>query len=84
MLQINIKLFAHLRDFMPEPGVKGETTYNCPKDNSVNSVLRELNVPLEHCHLVLLNGVFIQPDQREKKAMVQGDTLAVWPPIAGG
>ncbi len=69
---------------MPEPGVKGETTYNCPMDNSINSVLRELNVPLEHCHLVLLNGVFIQPDQREKKAMVQGDTLAVWPPIAGG
>jgi len=84
MPQINIKLFAHLRDFMPEKGIKGSAPYNCPDDNTVNSVLRTLNVPLEHCHLVLLNGVFVLPENRESQNMTEGDTLAVWPPVAGG
>ena len=84
MLQIKVKLFAHLTEFMPQEGIKGEAPYDCPKDSTVNSVLRDLRVPLEHCHLVLLNGLFIHPDQLDIQSLAKGDTLAVWPPIAGG
>ncbi len=35
-------------------------------------------------HLVLLNGVYLTPEQREQATFKEGDTLAVWPPVAGG
>jgi sulfur carrier protein ThiS len=31
-----------------------------------------------------VNGVFIPPDARATTSLKDGDTLAVWPPIAGG
>ncbi|MCP4934156.1 MAG: MoaD/ThiS family protein [bacterium] len=84
MHEINIKLFAHLREFMPGPSIRGEAPYDCPEDNTINMVLNDLNVPLEHCHLVLVNGVFIHPEERDNQTLEKGDTLSVWPPIAGG
>ena len=42
------------------------------------------NVPREMAHLVLLNGVYIKPEDRDKAVFNDGDTLAIWPPVAGG
>jgi molybdopterin converting factor small subunit len=35
-------------------------------------------------HLVLVNGVYIAPDQRDTRVLQEGETLAIWPPVAGG
>lgn len=69
---------------MPEGGVRGEAPYECPEDHTVSLILQDLNIPLEHCHLVLVNGHFIAPQQRDSLRLAAGDTLAVWPPVAGG
>jgi hypothetical protein len=34
--------------------------------------------------LVLLNGVFVVPEERQSKRFVEGDAFAIWPPVAGG
>jgi sulfur carrier protein ThiS len=47
-------------------------------------VIRHLNLPSEHCHLVLVNGLFVAPGQREVHILKDGDALAIWPPVAGG
>ena len=72
MHQIKVKLFAHLTQFMPQQGVKGEAPYECPIDST--------KVPGGTLYAVL----FIHPDQRDVQSLAKGDTLAVWPPIAGG
>ncbi len=84
MLQITIKLFASLRPFMPEGAVNSQAPLDCTTGATVSSVLKSLNVPTESCHLVILNGVFIAPGQRSTTALKNTDTLAVWPPVAGG
>ena len=35
-------------------------------------------------HLVLVNGVYVQPEERASRVLKDGDVLAIWPPIAGG
>jgi molybdopterin converting factor small subunit len=35
-------------------------------------------------HLVLVNGTYIAPEKRSTHLLIEGDTLAIWPPIAGG
>ncbi len=58
------------------PVVKKQTAY---------TGLERCHVSREKAHLVLLNGVYLTPEQREQSAFIKaGDTLAVWPPVAGG
>jgi sulfur carrier protein ThiS len=41
-------------------------------------------MPMKLVHLVLVNGVYVPPEQRATRALCEGDVLAIWPPIAGG
>ena len=41
-------------------------------------------LPKRLCHLVLVNGLYIEPLQRDKRQLLEGDVVAIWPPIAGG
>ncbi len=41
-------------------------------------------MPPKLVHLVLVNGVYIPPEERATRTFVEGDVLAIWPPIAGG
>ncbi len=41
-------------------------------------------LPPKLVHLVLVNGKYIQPEERLSATLVEGDVLAIWPPIAGG
>ena len=38
-----------------------------------------LNLPSEYCHLVLVNGVYVEPGKRESLALTENDVLATWP-----
>jgi sulfur carrier protein ThiS len=35
-------------------------------------------------HIVLVNGHFVDADKRAERELVEGDTVSVWPPVAGG
>ena len=85
---IRIKLFAQLDKYIPEGTATGPTGSEADLDvadgATISSVFDQLNLPPEHCHLVLVNGVFIPPSERHGHALAKGDHLAVWPPVAGG
>ena len=34
--------------------------------------------------LVLLDGTFVPPAERDARILRDGETLAIWPPVAGG
>ena len=84
MPNINLKLFASLKRFMPQGHLNGEVAMEIPDGKPIEHILSDLNVPLEQCHLVIVNGVFIPREKRASTPMTEGDTLAVWPPVAGG
>ena len=84
MPRVNVKLFASLRKFMPEGAHNNAIVLEAAEEHSVATILDELHVPREHCHLVVVNGVFIPLDERESTRLAENDTLAVWPRVAGG
>ncbi len=84
MPQINVKLFASLGVYLPEGAQNSQVAIECDDDKTIASILSGLKVPSEHCHLVFLNGVFVAPEARGNQHFADGDTLAVWPPVAGG
>jgi molybdopterin converting factor small subunit len=47
-------------------------------------VIDQFAVPRAKIHLVMVNGVYIQPADRDRRPLEDGDVLALWPPVAGG
>lgn len=84
-MNITLKLFASLTDYLPvESKYTNIVTLDVPTGTTIGSVIEQHNLPEKWVHLVLVNGVYIYPDKRATHTLVEGDVLAIWPPIAGG
>ena len=83
-MEITLKLYAGLSQYLPENSKQHSTNLDISSSETALSLLDKFNVPKESAHLVLLNGVYLEPEEREKPKFSEGDTLAVWPPVAGG
>lgn len=83
-MEITLKLYAGLSQFLPENSDKHTTKLDISSSETVFTILDKFKVPKESAHLVLLNGVYLQPEERDKPKINEGDTLAIWPPVAGG
>ncbi|MCB1754593.1 MAG: MoaD/ThiS family protein [Gammaproteobacteria bacterium] len=83
-MKITLKLYATLSDLLPPGAARNAAQIEVPDGASLNWVIREYRVPQEMAHLVLLNGLFHCDSERDEIILSEGDTLAIWPPVAGG
>lgn len=83
-MKITLKLYAMLSDYLPCGAQDHAAEIEVADDISPHQLIDGLKIPREMAHLVLLNGVYIEPERRDSPAFKEGDTLAIWPPIAGG
>lgn len=84
-MKVRVKLYARLDRYLPKKRVeRDEADLEVPNGTTVADVFQRLSMPPEICHLVLVNGHFCAPGDRETRALENGDHLAVWPPVAGG
>lgn len=83
-MQVTLKLFASLSSYLPAGHQNNQITLDVPPETTVLGLLTRHNLPAKLVHLVLVNGSYIEPASRSTRKLVQGDVLAVWPPVAGG
>ena len=83
-MQITFKLYATLSEFLPPEAEKHAVKLDIPDNATAFQIIDKFKVPREMAHLVLLNGVYLQPEERNTRTFHDGDTLAIWPPVAGG
>ena len=82
-MQIQLKLFASLRDCLPDPN-KSILDIDVDSEIAISDLIERYNIPADSVHLVLINGVYVTPEDFSKTQMKEGDVVAMWPPIAGG
>lgn len=81
---VKVKLFAMLKKHLPE-GTKGETMeLEMPEGATPQQVIDRLEIPKGMAHLAMLDGYHLLPDERTGRSIKPGETLAIFPPIAGG
>lgn len=83
-MEITLKLYAGLSQYLPDNSENNTASISINSAETAYSVLEKFNVPKESAHLVLLNGVYMEVEERGKPRFKEGDTLAIWPPVAGG
>lgn len=83
-MRIRLKLFAHLGRHLPPGAAQNSVEVEVPEAATPHQVMDLYRVPRDQAHLVVVNGVFVLPHQRNSLALSDGDTLALWPPVAGG
>jgi sulfur carrier protein ThiS len=84
-MQITFKLYASLTDYLPpERRSSNQVMLQVPEGATIASIVEPFSLPMKLVHLVLVNGVYVPPEQRASRALTEGDVLAIWPPIAGG
>jgi molybdopterin converting factor small subunit len=84
-MNITFKLFATLTDYLPaEARRSNQVTLDVAQDASISQIIEPYGMPPKLVHLVLVNGKYIAPEVRGTTTLVEGDVLAIWPPVAGG
>lgn len=83
-MEITVKLFAFLTKHLPPTARRNQAPLIITKGTTVSDAITRLAVPFEHCHLVLVDGVHIPPDERSRTLLTDGQVLAIWPMVAGG
>ena len=74
-MKLEIKLFASLQKFMPN-AEKVELDNNC----TVLDLLEKIGINSSEVAITLVNGRHVELDQ----TLYEGETVAIFPPIAGG
>lgn len=83
-MTITVKLYASLGQYLPEPTQQNTTSLDIKQAASISDVLRHYHVPLHETHIALINGVYVAKQDYEHAVLKTGDTVSIWPPVAGG
>jgi thiamine biosynthesis protein ThiS len=84
-MKATLKLFATLTAHLPAQNRRaGRVQLELAPQTTVKDVIEQQRLPPPLCALVLVNGVFVGPAQWGDRVLVEGDVLAIWPPVGGG
>jgi sulfur-carrier protein len=84
-MKITFKLFASLTEYLPQQArYTNVVELDVAPDASILQIIEPFGLPPKLVHLVLINGKYVEPEKRMTQTLVEGDVLAIWPPIAGG
>lgn len=83
-MKLTLKLYAGLSQFLPDHAENNVAVIEITNNSTANHIIDMLKVPRERASLVLLNGIYINPEERDTPNISDGDTLAIWPPVSGG
>jgi molybdopterin synthase sulfur carrier subunit len=80
LMNLEIKLFANFREFLP-PGTEKYTCWlELEEGTTIGQVLEKLKIPDDIPMITLVNGLHRTFEDR----LQPGDVLSVFPPVAGG
>ena len=83
-MRITFKTAGILAKYLPA-GAKGlSAPLDVADDATPAKVMAQLGLPAADRYLVALNGQIVPSAERARRTLVEGDELAIMPPLKGG
>lgn len=79
-MRIQVRLYAILRRYVPDLPQRGSLVLDVPDGTSVRQTIRQLAIPDGSPVVAMVNSTVSELDQ----VLTEGDTLSLFPPVAGG
>ena len=83
-MQINIEFYASLMKFLPPGKSRFRREVKVDDGLLLGSLIEQFHIPPQMAHIVLVNGRFVEVEQRVERVLVENDVVSIWPPVAGG
>jgi sulfur-carrier protein len=83
-MKMHIELYASLMEHLPPGKERFRRDIEVSDGISVQQVIEQFNISDEQAHIVLVNGHFVCGEDRSHRELAPNDTVAIWPPVAGG
>ena len=80
-MQVELRLFANLRRYLPSGGDGTKATLDVPEGTRLVDLFERLNIPPQLAQLVMVNGVH---EPNRERPLSDGDAISIFPPVAGG
>lgn len=79
-MNIELRLFGDLRRYLPEDNDGFSSRITIEDEKTVGDLLNDMQIPKELPKIILVNSLHADSGQILK----EGDTVSVFPPVAGG
>jgi len=83
-MKITLKCFATLSKHLPAHAKANAAVVEVSDNITVHEAIDYFKIDRDEAHLVIVNGIFICPPDRDSAILKENDTLALWPEVAGG
>nr|VFK44003.1 MAG: Mut7-C ubiquitin [Candidatus Kentron sp. TC]VFK46240.1 MAG: Mut7-C ubiquitin [Candidatus Kentron sp. TC]VFK58844.1 MAG: Mut7-C ubiquitin [Candidatus Kentron sp. TC] len=83
-MKITLKLFASLDRYLPPGAERNAVEIETPEGSSIAEIIERIGLPRDSVKLVFVDGVHQWLHELHRRPLEPGETLAIWPPVAGG
>ena len=83
-MQINIEFYASLMKYLPPGKSRFRREVKVDDGLLLGRLIEQFHIPPQMAHIVLVNGRFVEAEQRGERVLVENDVVSIWPPVAGG
>ena len=84
-MNINIEFYASLMKYLPPGKSRFRREVQVEDGITLSSLIQQYHISEQEAHLVLVNGHFVNcGEDRDQHRLSEGDTVSIWPPVAGG
>ena len=84
-MKIELKMFMKFKEYLPENSENGRTFLGVKDGSTFEDLMQLLGMPAEEDKIIVINGLSFKPSSAlNSRKLDEGDTVALFPPIAGG
>lgn len=83
-MKIYIEFYASLMKYLPPGQSRFRRDIIIEESMVLSDLIKQYQISKKEAHIVLVNGHFVNFEDRDSKTMNENDTVAIWPPVAGG
>lgn len=83
-MKVTVRLFAMLRNNLPPDSNGEETELELDEGATAQTVIEQLEIPPQLANLVMVDGNHLLKEEIRSRPLQAGQTVSIFPPVAGG